>query len=142
MNRPGRADSPNRRARVDCLEQVDKSVCHFEPAFLPSYQSWARQTDFAFVISPEGNGPDTHRLWEALALGCVPVVKRNFLSAFLADLPVLVVDDWRQISAGYLRNSLDFLGARTFNYSRIFLDYWRQAIRGGSVNQGPALSLQ
>ena len=142
LTRPGRADSPNRRARVDCLAQIDKSVCHFEPAFLPRFQSWMRQTQFAFVLSPEGNGPDTHRLWEALALGCVPIVKRNFLSPFLSDLPVLVVDDWRQISSGYLRDSLDLLAGRKFNFSRIYLEYWRQAISDGGMHKAPALSLQ
>lgn len=142
LHRPGRADSPNRRARVDCLEQIDKSVCHFEPAFLPRFRSWARQAEFAFVLSPEGNGPDTHRLWEALALGCVPIVKRNFLSPYLCDLPVLVVDDWRQISSGYLRDSLELLGTRKFNFSKIFLEYWRRTIRDGGVHEAPALSLQ
>lgn len=28
-----------------------------------------------FVLCPVGHGPDTHRLWEAIALGCVPIVE-------------------------------------------------------------------
>jgi len=142
LNRPGRVDSPNRRARVDCLEQIDKSECHFEPAFLPREQNWERQANFAFVLCPEGNGPDTHRLWEALVLGCVPVVKRNFLSEFLADLPVLVADDWRQISTRYLRDSLESLQGRKFNYAKTFLEYWRREIRGGAREEIPAMSLR
>jgi hypothetical protein len=142
LSRPGRADSPNRRARVDCMEQIDKSVCHFEPAFLPRFRNWERQAEFAFVLSPEGNGPDTHRLWEALALGCVPIVRRNFLSTFLADLPVLVVEDWRQISAGYLQESMHRLSAAKFNFSRIYLDYWRAQIQGGAWDENPAMTLQ
>lgn len=28
-----------------------------------------------FVLCPVGHGPDTHRLWETIALGCVPIVE-------------------------------------------------------------------
>ena len=140
LNRPGRAYSPYRRARVECLEQVDTSVCHFEPAFLPRARSWERQAEFAFVLCPEGNGPDTHRFWEALALGCVPLVRRNFLSASLSDLPVLVVEDWKQISADYLRGALEALSGRKFNYAKLFLEYWRKQIRSGRQDDIPPMS--
>ncbi len=142
LNRPGRQDSPNRRARVECLDRIDKSVCHFEPAFLPRDRGWARQAEFAFVLCPEGNGPDTHRFWEALVLGCVPVVRRNSLSAFLSDLPVLVVDEWQEISAGYLRDSLEFFCGGKFNYAKLFLEYWRKQIRAGRADEIAALSMQ
>lgn len=142
LNRTGRADSPNRRQRLDCLEQIDRSLCHFEPAFLPRERNWKKQAEFAFVLCPEGNGPDTHRLWEALALGCVPVVRRNFLAGFLADLPVLVVDDWRQISAAYLGEALESLSGGKFNYAKLLLEYWRREIRGVSKDRIPAMSLR
>ena len=35
---------------------------------------WKTITDHQFVLAPHGNGQDTHRLWEVLALGAVPVV--------------------------------------------------------------------
>jgi hypothetical protein len=28
-----------------------------------------------YVLCPVGHGPDTHRLWEAIALGCIPIVE-------------------------------------------------------------------
>jgi hypothetical protein len=30
-----------------------------------------------FAVCPEGNGIDTHRLWESLYVGCIPIVKRT-----------------------------------------------------------------
>ena len=48
-----------------------------------------------FVISPPGNGLDCHRTWEAIYLGCVPVVLCNSLSEeFTTRLPIFAVKDW------------------------------------------------
>lgn len=142
LNRPGRLESPNRRARVDCLEQIDRTACHFEPAFLPRERNWERQAEFAFVLCPEGNGPDTHRVWEALVLGCVPVVRRNLLSEFISDLPVVVVDEWQEISARYLEDAIESLSSGKFNYAKLFLEYWRKQIRGGMEDEIAALSMR
>ncbi len=127
--------------RVQCLGQIDRSVCFFEPTFAPRYMTWSSQTEYAFVLSPAGNGPDTHRLWEALVLGCIPIVRRNFLSEFLSDLPVVVVDDWREITAAFLQKSLAAIGARRFNFAKLYLEYWRRAIRGGVQNEVPMTTM-
>jgi hypothetical protein len=51
-----------------------------------------------FVPSPAGNGLDCHRTWEALYLGCVPVViKKEFCGD--KTWPVLVVDNWQDLAA-------------------------------------------
>jgi hypothetical protein len=48
-----------------------------------------------FVISPPGNGLDCHRTWEAIYLGCVPVVLCDSLSEeFTTRLPIFAVKDW------------------------------------------------
>jgi hypothetical protein len=49
-----------------------------------------------FVPSPAGNGLDCHRTWEALYLGCVPVVLSQ---DFCGDVtwPVLVVENWEEL---------------------------------------------
>jgi hypothetical protein len=49
-----------------------------------------------FIPSPAGNGLDCHRTWEALYLGCVPVILKN---EFCGDKswPILIVDDWDEL---------------------------------------------
>ena len=48
-----------------------------------------------FVISPPGHGLDCHRTWEAIYLGCVPVVLCDSLSEeFTTRLPIFAVNDW------------------------------------------------
>jgi hypothetical protein len=61
-----------------CLE-LGESVrfCSHEPTIegRAKYLSDLRRSKFA--VCPEGNGVDTHRLWECLYMGCIPIVKKN-----------------------------------------------------------------
>ena len=46
-----------------------------------------------FVFCPRGNGIDTHRLWETLYMGSIPIVKRHTALEEFSDLPILFIDD-------------------------------------------------
>ena len=83
-----------------------------------------------FVLSPEGNGTDTHRTWEALYLGCIPILKRNVITDFFEDkLPILVVDSWSEINQDYLLNEYNRI-QKTSTYDMKYLDFnfWRKEI--------------
>jgi hypothetical protein len=64
---------------------------------------WRKKTRYAFVISPHGHGLDCHRTWESLVLGNIVIVKRSSLDALYEGLPVVIVDDWREVTAENLR---------------------------------------
>ncbi len=88
-------------------------------------------TDLArtkFVISPRGNGIDTHRTWEALYMGAVPVVKSSSLDPLFKDLPVLIVDDWNIIDESYLEKKWDEFKDREYNYEKLYINYWEKEI--------------
>jgi hypothetical protein len=51
-----------------------------------------------YVLSPPGNGPDCHRTWEALYLGAIPIVKRDFWNFEVLRNNVVVLDSWEDIS--------------------------------------------
>jgi hypothetical protein len=59
-------------------------------------EAWQAMAKHAFVACPAGRGIDSHRLWEALLLGTIPIVRRSSLDRLLVDLPVLVVDSWAE----------------------------------------------
>jgi hypothetical protein len=63
------------------------------------------------VISPHGNALDCYRTWEALLMGCIPIVKRSPIDYLYADLPVAIVDEWSQITALNLQRWLERFGA-------------------------------
>lgn len=53
-----------------------------------------------FCACPRGNGIDTHRFWECLYLGVVPVVERSAHTERWAreGVPMMVLDDWSELS--------------------------------------------
>lgn len=53
---------------------------------------------YRFVISPHGNGLDSHTTWEALMCGCIPIVPSSPLNPIYKLLPVWVVNDWSEIT--------------------------------------------
>jgi len=79
-----------------------------------------------FVPSPAGNGPDCHRTWEAIYLGCVPVVLKSEFTG-LESWPVLLIDDWSDLinkSSLELENLYKFISCdrnKAFNFSKKIL---------------------
>ncbi len=103
---------------------------------LPRHELWQVYAKHAFVASPSGVGMDCHRTWEAIALGCVPIVKRSPLTLLFEGMPVLVVESWEQLTAEYLQQQQQKFAAQKFDYSKIFLTYWRDRINIGMQDQG------
>jgi hypothetical protein len=58
-----------------------------------------------FVLCPPGNGVDTHRMWEALVAGAIPVVLRSQAMKPFESLPVLFVDDYRKVTIELLEEA-------------------------------------
>ena len=116
--------------RRECFEKIDRSVCLFETNVVTRNSSWLRQAERMFVVSPEGAGMDCHRTWEALLLGCIPIVKRNPISNLFADLPIIVVDDWAEANRDTMFEYVRTLADRRFDFSPLFRDYWMRKVAG------------
>lgn len=50
-----------------------------------------------YVLCPEGTGIDTHRFYEAIFCGAIPVVLRNSLSDFYSHYPAKIIDKWSDL---------------------------------------------
>lgn len=114
----------DRGDRMECLHKIDRSLCHLEEIFSNRLQAWKNQSHYAFVLSPEGAGLDCHRTWEALALGCIPIVKRNAFSDLYQYLPVLVVDDWGDINLQLLQDALKQHSVTPLHMQKLTMQYW------------------
>jgi hypothetical protein len=90
--------------RQEAVRKIPREVVYYDDQFTDRATGWKRQSEFMFVLSPRGGGPDCHRTWEALALGCVPVLKSSGLDPLFENLPVLIVKDWSDITAELLRS--------------------------------------
>lgn len=80
-----------------------------------------------FVLSPIGYELDCVRTWEALALGTIPIVEHTFIDPLLEDLPVLIVDDWNEITQVFLESHLEEL--KTRSREKAFFPFWEEKIR-------------
>jgi hypothetical protein len=110
--------------RIDAYNNIDKSLMFYEENKVLRLVSWKNQIQYAFVISPHGNGLDCHRTWEALVLGCIPIVKTSKIDSLYEDLPILIVNDWKDINYDLLVNTINNFKNKTFNYDKLTLKYW------------------
>lgn len=110
--------------RVDILNNVPRDIIHFEPNQIQRSKTWENQINYAFVLSPHGNGLDCHRTWEALVLGCIPIVKKSDIDALYEDLPVLIVSNWSNLNQDLLNATIEQFKNKTFNYNKLSLKYW------------------
>jgi hypothetical protein len=116
-------------SRQHIIDTVSKDLIFYEPQFVSREESWLQQSKYAFVISPHGNGLDCHRTWEALILGCIPIVKKSPIDSLYENLPVLIVDDWQDINMDLLNKTIEDYKSRTFLFDKLTLSYYINKIR-------------
>lgn len=122
----------NFQERSVCDEITAKNGIVMNPTLSIS-QYWENLSKSVFVISPPGNGIDCHRIWEALYLRCIPVVKynRDAFSQF-RHLPILFVNDWSEVTINFLE---DFSkkyqnNINAFEISMLDINFWKNLIIG------------
>jgi len=88
------ATNTNRKRHLEKFESSKKTFIIRNRINASTFHSMLRKT--LFVPCPAGNGLDTHRVWEAIYLGAVPVILE---SEFCGDAtwPVIVVKNWSEL---------------------------------------------
>jgi len=114
--------------RKDALNSIPKELVYYEEKHVPRIVSWSKQKELAFVISPHGGGYDCHRTWEALALGCIPIVKKSNIDVLYEYLPVLIVEKWEDVTLELLEKTIDDFKNKSFQYEKLTLTYWTKKI--------------
>jgi hypothetical protein len=88
----------NFEARSLCLNLLTPTI-DFLPIIGPSENIKLLQR-YKFCVCPEGNGLDTHRLWEALFVKTVPILLRSKFSENIqmtTKLPMILLDSWEEL---------------------------------------------
>lgn len=84
-----------------------------------------------YVACPEGNGLDTHRTWETLYVGAIPVEKRNPNNTEFAKIyPMLLVDSWSDVTEDILYKKWWDL-SKQYNKEKLVFEYWKNKIVNG-----------
>jgi hypothetical protein len=118
----------DRGDRREAYHFLPKDLVYYEPKPVLRQESHQKQTQYAFVISPYGGGPDCHRTWEALALGCIPIIKSSALDPLFEGLPVLLVKQWSDVTQELLDRTIEEYKTKTFQYEKLTLAYWMDRI--------------
>lgn len=85
--------------------------------------------DHSYVLCPRGNGVDTHRLWEALYMGSIPVVLWDTAHSGWTDLPILFVKSWEEVTEERLREELPRFETSVWNMEKLRVGYWIRLIQ-------------
>ena len=81
-----------------------------------------------FMVCPNGNGIDTHRLWECLYLNTIPIVKSDINNSFYQDLPICFVNNWNDITQKFLDNEYCRITNNKYNLNKLKMSYWKELI--------------
>lgn len=85
--------------RTTIFERISRTnLIDYGPRMRRS-ELWKTKGQYAFSVSPHGNGLDCHRTWEDLMLGCIVIVKTSALDPIYEGLPVVIVKDWSEVNA-------------------------------------------
>lgn len=88
--------------------------------------------DHKFVLCPRGNGIDTHRMWEALYCGVIPVVVRHRTHSMLEDkLPILFVENYREVNEVMLKRAYEEFKQKEWNMDMLKVSWWMDKIKKG-----------
>lgn len=108
----------NRQAIASTLQKngINNTLLHSIIYFkeLPSYK---------FVISPEGNGIDCHRHYEALMAGCIPIIEdRAIIREKYGDCPILYTTDYSEITEYFLQSKYEEMLDKEWDFSKLFIE--------------------
>jgi hypothetical protein len=119
--------------RKQSLEQIPKELLYVNQSFTKRTENWKNIMQSAFVLSPFGMGMDCHRTWEALCLGAIPIVKAPNFQQMFDDLPVLIVNEWNEITCELLDKTIKEFKTRDFKYEKLTLQYWVKMINSYKI---------
>jgi hypothetical protein len=126
---------PSRGPALDALRaNFPEAVSDGAPA-LP----WRNYLDLLgahrFAACPRGNGLDTHRFWECQYLGVVPVVERTLLADHWSaqGLPVVIVEDWGEVTPQRLRDEERRLAADARDDRALRLSHYASLIAAAAA---------
>jgi hypothetical protein len=86
-----------------------------------------------FVLCPPGNGVDTHRMWESLAAGAIPVVLRSHAMEPFKELPILFVDRYEEVSLALLEETARRISPAALDEPMLQSEYWVEQIQEASL---------
>ncbi len=132
--------SPTNPTRVEIVKYAIQFPCVFEvqTEFLSTRRYFKLLENYKFIFACEGNGFDTHRLWEILYKNSFPVVlKSNWTESLLwLNLPILAIDKIEDLS----KSTLEEFHEKNSNFRaketpQLWIPFWESLILSKTKNE-------
>lgn len=85
---------------------------------------------YKYIAAVRGNGVDTHRVWETLYRGRIPILKLDAWSKSLAslNLPIAFIEEWTEseIMRVISENKFDLFDPKSL--SALWMPYWKDKV--------------
>lgn len=102
---------------------------HYEPYGCPFDRTMELTRASKFVLCPRGNGIDTHRFWEAVYLGAIPVVETATpFCSWSESIPMLTVDCLQNVTKDMLEQTWKDIKSKQWSLDHAKFSYWRKRI--------------
>lgn len=131
------ADKVERERATDWVQSdAGNKICDLITHELDGRRYLELVAEYAYILCPNGNGIDPcPRVWEALILGTVPIIKSSTMDDAYTRLPCLIVRDWNEVTPDLLQQKGSELieeVKKDTMLQKLTLDYWEQLIRSSA----------
>ena len=106
--------------------ETDHGGCYWAPITDPCF--YTILSSYRFILSPRGEGEDCHRTWEALYVGTIPIVKSSSIDELFEGLPVIIVQEWSEITSEFLERKYQEFQETTFSTEPLTGRFWLERI--------------
>jgi hypothetical protein len=132
--------SPTNLTRVSVVQYAKKypEIFDVESEYLSTRKYFKLLKDYKFVFACEGNGFDTHRLWEILYKNAFPIVLRSDWSDSLSwlNLPIMSIDKIEDVTKSNLREFFEknsnFVAIET---PQLWIPFWKNLLLTKTKNE-------
>jgi len=132
-NRPGDRELINNLNNTSWKEHVINSNNYSKDLW------WKLLQSYPFIICAHGGGIDPcPKVWEALCVGFIPIIKHSTLDDIYSDFPIVIIDKWDENTISH--NNLIFWREKYGKYyddpilrnkwiHKLYLKYWKDKIK-------------
>lgn len=98
---------------------------------------WDLYSEIQFVVSPNGNGVDCHRTYEALVLGAIVIIEKNNTNwvgykalSNLFGKQIIIVENYNDLTPEYLDQYIvEYQDSIKYNQEKLYSNYWINLIK-------------
>lgn len=121
---------PNRNSFLKILAENGIDNTH-----LSSREYFYSLPQYKFAISPEGNGIDCHRHYEALIAGTIPIVEDSpRIRQKYHNMPILYTKDYTEITEQYLEKKYEEMIDLEYDFTALFKSSWPKTVQQCIIN--------